>query len=76
MKSFRLIKIEPIIAFILLMLLLPFLLLVALIIKIETRGNVLFWSRRYGKRKKLFFMPKFRSMLIDTPTLATHLLGN
>ena len=74
MKSFRFIKIEPIIAFILLMLLLPFLLLVALIIKIETRGNVLFWSRRYGKRKKLFFMPKFRSMVTNTPIASTQTL--
>ena len=51
MKLFRFMKIEPIIAFILLILLLPFLFLVALIIKIDTRGNVLFWSRRYGKKK-------------------------
>ena len=74
MKLFRFIKIEPIIAFILLILLLPFLLLVALIIKIDTRGNVLFWSRRYGKRKKLFFMPKFRSMVTDTPIASTQTL--
>ena len=51
MKLFKFIKIEPMVALVLLTLLLPFLLLIALIIKIETRGNILFWSRRYGKKK-------------------------
>jgi O-antigen biosynthesis protein WbqP len=36
----------------------------------------LYWSDRSGKGNNNFKMPKFRSMLIDTPTLATHLIGN
>ena len=74
MKLFKFIKIEPMVALVLLTLLLPFLLLIALIIKIETRGNILFWSRRYGKKKILFLMPKFRSMVTYTPIASTQTL--
>lgn len=54
---------------------LPFL-IIALAIKFESRGPVLFWSQRFGKSNKLFMMPKFRSMKIDSPNVATHLLIN
>jgi O-antigen biosynthesis protein WbqP len=37
---------------------------------------VLYWSDRIGKNNRIFKMPKFRSMRIDTPAVATHLLGN
>ena len=56
-------------------LLIPFLLIIILII-ITTKGPVLYWSKRVGKNNKIFKMPKFRSMLINTPTVATHLLNN
>ena len=50
------------------------LLLVALVIKLTSRGPVLYWSDRVGKDNVIFSMPKFRSMRTGTPTVATHLL--
>jgi O-antigen biosynthesis protein WbqP len=51
-------------------------LLVAITVRLTSKGSALYWSDRVGKNNKIFRMPKFRSMLIDTPTVATHLLGN
>lgn len=56
-------------------LLLP-LLLVALLVRLTSRGPVLYWSDRVGRQNQIFKMPKFRSMQIDTPAVATHLLRN
>lgn len=39
-------------------------------------GSPIFWSKRVGKDNIIFLMPKFRTMGISTPILATHLLGN
>ncbi|MDT7516791.1 sugar transferase [Rhodoferax mekongensis] len=50
------------------------LLIVALAVRITSKGAVLYWSDRVGKENRLFKMPKFRSMRVDTPTVATHLL--
>ncbi|HZY20332.1 MAG TPA: sugar transferase [Ramlibacter sp.] len=50
------------------------LLLVALAVRLTSRGPVLYWSDRVGRDNRIFRMPKFRSMRIDTPTVATHLL--
>ena len=61
--------------FLILPLLIPFLILAILII-VTSKGPVLYWSDRVGKNNKIFKMPKFRSMVINTPTLATHLLDN
>ena len=41
-----------------------------------SKGPVLYWSDRIGRNNEIFKMPKFRSMLIDTPAVATHLLDN
>jgi O-antigen biosynthesis protein WbqP len=49
-------------------------LLVALLVKLTSKGPALYWSDRVGIRNQLFQMPKFRSMRIDTPAVATHLL--
>ena len=49
-------------------------LLVALAVKLTSPGPVLYWSARVGRDNRLFQMPKFRSMRIDTPQVATHLL--
>ena len=58
----------------LLVLLLP-MLIFALIVKLDSKGPVLFWQKRVGKDKKIFMMPKFRTMYVDTPSeVATHLL--
>jgi len=56
------------------LLLLPATLLVAIAIKVTSEGPVLFMSNRVGRNNKLFNMPKFRSMKINTPAVATHLL--
>lgn len=50
--------------------------IVALLVKTTSKGPVLYWSKRVGKNNKIFQMPKFRSMLTDTPVVATHLLEN
>ena len=52
------------------------LLLVACLVKLTSRGPALYWSERVGRRNRIFKMPKFRSMRLGTPTLATHLLAN
>lgn len=49
-------------------------LMVALLVKATSRGPVLYWSDRVGKNNSIFSMPKFRTMRIDTPAVATHLL--
>lgn len=56
-------------------LLLP-VLLVALSVRLTSSGPVLYWSDRVGRNNVLFRMPKFRSMRLETPALATHLLNN
>ena len=56
-----------------LVLLLP-LALVALAVRLSSRGPILYWSDRVGRNNQIFRMPKFRSMHIGTPALATHLL--
>jgi O-antigen biosynthesis protein WbqP len=51
-------------------------LVVALAVRLTSLGPVLYWSDRVGRYNRIFKMPKFRSMRIDTPALATHLLQN
>ena len=59
-----------------LMLLVVLILLTAIAVHLTSKGSVLYWSDRVGINNKIFKMPKFRSMLIDTPAVATHLLDN
>jgi O-antigen biosynthesis protein WbqP len=54
---------------------LPILLLV-LAVRMSSPGPALYWSDRVGRHNRIFKMPKFRSMRIDTPSVATHLLDN
>lgn len=57
--------------------LLPFMLIIAIIIKLTSKGPVLFKQKRVGKNKKLFKIWKFRTMRIDTPKdCPTHMLAN
>jgi len=56
-------------------LLLP-ILLVALMVRITSTGPVIYWSDRVGRNNRIFKMPKFRTMRVDTPAVATHLLDN
>ena len=58
-------------------LLIPFMIIIAIIIKCSSKGPVLFKQERVGKNKKLFKIWKFRTMRIDTPKdCPTHLLEN
>ena len=58
-----------------LVLLLP-MLLVALAVWLTSPGSVIYWSDRAGRYNKIFKMPKFRTMHVDTAPVATHLLSN
>jgi len=49
-------------------------LLIALAVRLTSKGSVLYWSDRVGRNNKIFRMPKFRSMRTDTPDVASHLL--
>jgi O-antigen biosynthesis protein WbqP len=48
--------------------------LLALLVKLTSPGPAIYWSSRVGRGNHLFRMPKFRSMRLDAPTVATHLL--
>jgi O-antigen biosynthesis protein WbqP len=53
------------------------LLILALIVKIDSKGPALFWQKRVGMHKQTFMMPKFRSMYTETPSdMPTHLLSD
>ncbi|SRR6266568_143267 len=49
-------------------------LLIAVAVKVTSKGPVLYWSDRVGRNNQIFRMPKFRTMRSDAPQLATHLL--
>jgi len=51
-------------------------LLIAGLIRLTSKGPALYWSDRVGVDNTIFKMPKFRTMRIDTPAVATHLLTN
>lgn len=55
---------------------LPLFLIISLIIKLSSPGPILFKQRRIGKDNEEFYILKFRTMRIDTPNVATHLLEN
>lgn len=52
------------------------LLVVAIFVKLTSTGPIFYWSERVGRNNAIFLMPKFRTMLVDTPVVATHLLIN
>jgi O-antigen biosynthesis protein WbqP len=58
------------------LLLLPVLIAIALMIQVTSKGPALYWSDRIGCGNKTFRMPKFRSMRVSTPQVATHLLAD
>lgn len=49
---------------------------IALAVRLTSPGPALYWSDRVGRHNRIFRMPKFRSMRIDTPAVATHLLAD
>jgi len=50
--------------------------IIAMAVKLISPGPVLYWSDRVGINNSIFRMPKFRTMRIDTPVVATHLMKN
>lgn len=50
--------------------------LTALLVRWTSPGPALYWSDRVGRNNRIFKMPKFRSMRLDTPAVATHLLSD
>lgn len=50
--------------------------IVTIAVRITSTGPILYWSDRVGKNNRIFKMPKFRSMRVDTPPVATHLLAD
>jgi len=67
---------DCVLAIISLILLIAPMVLIALMVKLTSKGGVFYWSSRVGIDGQLFEMPKFRSMKIETPAVATHLLDN
>lgn len=50
--------------------------IIAILVKLTSKGPALYWSDRVGKNNVIFKMPKYRTMRVDTPAVATHLLTN
>ena len=67
---------DLLVGLILLFLLIIPMMLIAIVVRVTSKGPMFYWSDRIGQGNVIFRMPKFRSMRIDTPTVATHLLGN
>ena len=67
---------DLILAFIVLGLSFVPLILIAIAVRLTSKGPVIHWSNRVGMHNHIFSMPKFRTMRIDTPQVATHLLRN
>jgi len=59
-----------------LVLLSPLLVAIGLAVRLESPGPALHWSRRIGRYNRLFLMPKFRTMRLGAPDVATHLLSD
>jgi O-antigen biosynthesis protein WbqP len=57
------------------LLLLPLALITYILVKATSKGPALYWSQRVGVNNQLFSMPKFRSMQVNTPALATHIMN-
>tara|TARA_B110000008_G_scaffold72640_1_gene73747 strand:+ start:870 stop:1430 length:561 start_codon:yes stop_codon:yes gene_type:complete len=67
---------DVVLAVILIILLIWLILLVAISIKLTSKGPVIYWSSRVGRNNIIFKMPKFRTMRINTPDIATHLMSD
>lgn len=68
--------IDLIIALIALPLMLLPAVIISVLVKATSKGPILYWSERVGKNNTIFKMPKFRSMNINTPSVASHFLTN
>lgn len=63
-------------AFLLMLVFAPLMLFTALLVRLTSKGPILYWSDRVGKNNSIFKMPKFRTMRTDAPAVATHLLDD
>jgi len=54
----------------------PILSVLVIMVRLTSPGPAIFWSDRVGQRNRIFKMPKFRTMRVDTPAVATHLLAD
>jgi O-antigen biosynthesis protein WbqP len=61
-------------ALFLIILISPIILMVTILVWLTSSGPALYWSKRVGINNQIFYMPKFRTMRVNTPQLATHLL--
>jgi O-antigen biosynthesis protein WbqP len=67
---------DLVVSIILLMLFFLPMVLIAITITFTSKGPIIYWSERVGLNNKIFRMPKFRTMVINTPAVATHLMDN
>ena len=51
-------------------------LLIVVMVRVTSKGPALYWSDRVGRGNNIFRMPKFRTMKLDTPAVATHLMSD
>lgn len=68
--------IDLLLAIVITLIVLAPLVVTSFLIKLTSRGPILYWSDRVGRNNRIFSMPKFRSMRLGTPAVATHLLSN
>jgi O-antigen biosynthesis protein WbqP len=68
--------VDILLSFILIIFFLPLIAIIALCVKLTSSGPVIHWSKRVGKKGTIFLMPKFRTMFVKAPVVATHLLVN
>lgn len=68
--------IDILIAIILLSILATPMIFISIIMRLTSKGPIIYWSNRVGKDGVIFSMPKFRSMQVDTPMVATHLMSD
>lgn len=66
--------VDLLLAFLVVAILILPILIVAILVKLTSAGPALYWSDRVGRHNRIFKMPKFRSMRVNTPAVATHLL--
>lgn len=52
----------------------PLMIVIGALVALSSKGSILYWSKRVGRQNRIFLMPKFRSMRVETPVLPTHLL--
>ncbi len=69
-------SLDLVVSLLLLFLLSPLLAAIALAVRLTSKGSILYWSDRVGHNNRIFRMPKFRTMNMNVPEVATHLLPN